>query len=394
MGRSVLTLLLLWLGHYLIDFMIGIWAVYKTLAGLDLAVAGMIAGFAAMAGEGMQILYGVLSDRGHRRLLIMSGLAASSASAFLAYTENYALLSLLFLFCCLGSGAFHPSAAGLVAALSKRQKGFYMTIFYSGGALGLATSQLIFSSAYEAYGGSTFFLALPTLLLICLIGYLGLAEPTNIQPSGSIGKNLKIFGRFFRNKDLRSLYFTQLFNQSIWWAMIFLLPDLLVYREYSPWVALGGGHLFMILGCAFMSIPAGWFADRFSPRQVILYAHFAGIVLFYGILISPLLPATLLCSLLFFLGAAVGVVNPLVVAIGNHLVPSKPGMISAYLMGLVWCVSEVLGQTGGGALTTLFTEDPAGRALAVLGGFFFLGVWVTLKLPKELTNEEKWEFAL
>lgn len=394
MNPIYLTLFLLWLGHFIVDYMIGVWAVYKTIAGLDIAVAGLIAGVSAFAGEGLQLVFGSLSDRGYRKWLIAAGVLTTSATALMAYTYDYSLLFLLFLLTCVGSGAFHPAAAGLVGVLSKERKGLFLAIFMSGGALGLASSQLIFTSAYEYLDGQTLCLVIPSIILVASLAFFGLAEAPVASLNPGKGINFRAFGRFFMHSGMRNLYITQLFTQSLFWGAIFLLPDLLTYRAYPEWVSLGGGHLCLVLGGALMIVPGGHLADRFSAKRVLMVTQMCSLILFAALLAFPFLAPIPLCMLLFFLGASFGVVQPVVVALGTEFVPNRPGMVSAFLMGLVWCVAEGLGQGGGGLLTKVFAENATAKAMAVLGCFTFIALYASSRLPVKISDEEKCEFAV
>jgi FSR family fosmidomycin resistance protein-like MFS transporter len=91
-----------------------------------------------------------------------------------------------------------------------------------------------------------------------------------------------------------------------------------------------------------------------------------------------------LLPLLFVFGASVGSITPLNVVYGNCLLPNRAGVVGAFLMGLVWCVAEGLGQFGGGMLTKLFTDDAPAHALGCLGILFFVGLAVYVRLPREL----------
>jgi len=373
----------MWMGHMLVDFMIGIWAVYKTIAGLDLAIAGLIAGVSALIGEGLQGYFGPMTDKGYRQKLVVFGLILTSASALMAYTENYFFLFLFFLLTCIGSGAFHPAAVSVVNELSEKRKALFMTIFQSGGALGLAFSQLIFSQAYFLLEGHTYFLAVPAFLLVILILLRNYgAQPVIKDAPVKKKATWKTFAKFFQSKELTALYFTQLCNQSIFWAVIFMLPDVLVSRGYDDWICFGGAHLFLIIGGAAMMVPAGYLADKYSCKNVIMGSSVLGLFTFYAFLINPYLSPLALCSLLFVLGAATGTISPVVIALGNRLSPNNPGAISAFLMGLVWCMAEGIGQGGGGLLTKLFTEDAAAYALACLGFLFIIGLAASAQLPK------------
>jgi FSR family fosmidomycin resistance protein-like MFS transporter len=386
------TLFLLWIGHFFVDFMIGIWPVYKTLAHLDLAKAGLISAACAFIGEGLQVVFGSLSDRGWRVWLIMGGIIAAAANSLLAYTQDYFLLFCLFLTVCIGSGAFHPSAVGLVGNLIAERRGFLITIFTSGGSLGLASSQLIYTHAHFVLSGETVWLIVPFVCLAICIFVIGLKSTQTEAPKHK-GINLKQYITLFKNKDLRGLYIVQVCNQSVFWALVFLLPDVLVCREYESWLCFGGGHLFLILGGAVMMVPAGYLADKFSPRKVMLYGTIFGMIFFYSLLFYPVLPASALLTLLFFVGATIGMLTPVLVSFGIRLLPSQPGTVSAFLLGLAWCVSEGLGQGGGGLLTKVFVDDAPAKALIVLGIFFIVGIFFIYRLPETDSSEKRVDYA-
>lgn len=381
-SKIVIALILLCTGHFFLDFMLGIWPVYKMMMQFDLAKAGLIVAVGAFIGEGSQLIFGTLSDKGYRKHLILFGITAAASSAFLAFSKDYTLLFGLYLATCLGSGAFHPTAAGLVNSLVPAKRGLFMSIFAAAGSLGLASSQLIFSYTFEKMDGNTAVLIIPSVCLV--LGCLFYTFPRLKQQEGAgHGKvSLKDFVTFFKRDDLRCLYISQVANQTLLWGMIFMLPNVLHTLGHLEWVCFGGGHMCLILGCACMVIPAGYLADRYSARSVMIYATWIAGISFYLILMSGGFSMFLVLPLLFILGASMGLVNPIAVSLGNRLVPEKPGTISAFLMGLVWCVSEAMGPGGAGWLSTFFTDYAPVKAMAVLGCFFWLGIYATYRLPK------------
>lgn len=385
--NPLLALFLMWLGHFAIDFMIGVFSVYKTMAGLDLAYAGMVMLFSAIIGEGLQVYFGDLSDRGYRKFLVFLGIVLTSASSFVIYTQNYYLLFFLVMTTYIGSGSFHPSATGYVSTLSKRRKGLFITIFATGGSLGLAFSQIGFYGAYQLLGQSLYLLAVPSLFLASTLLLFNFGDGALREMNR--GKRFSIFNilNLFKRRELRLLYLTQMFNQTLFWATIFLLPDVLHSRGYPDWLSFGGGHLALILGGACMLIPGGYLADRTSPRKVIIAAMSAAMIFFYAFLVFfPTDPSSTLLWL-FCLGAALGVVNPVGVAFGNRLCPEKPGLVSAFLMGLVWCVSEGLGPASGILTKAFEPQDAPAQTLMCLGTLNLIGILFASRLPN-LTEEE------
>ncbi len=383
-------LILVGLAHFLVDTMLGIWPIYKSMAQLDMAKAGLIVAMGAFIGEGSQLLFGSLSDRGYRKLLIIIGLMIAMASSFLAYSSNYVILFALYLMTCIGSGCFHPCAASLVGSLVPSRRGLLITIFATGGSLGLATSQLTFTYIHAWFEGQTYVLALPAIGLAIFIAFYRFPAAANQTQNKLVGHraSFKDFIEFFKNPALRALYFSQVANQSILWGTIFILPDALKTLGHTDWICYGGGHFCFILGAACMMIPGGYLADRYSARQVMLYGGIISILAFYFILFSGGISMTVVLSALFVLGSTLALMNPLALSLGNRLEPARSGAVSAFLMGLVWCLSEALGPGGVGVMSSLFDDYAPVKALAVLGMLFFIQIYATLCLPKTVPAVE------
>ncbi len=381
------TLGILWCGHFLVDMLIGFWSVYKTMAGMDLAIAGLIAGICPFIGEGMQILFGTLGDKGYRKIMLLLGIAATCGDAFLAYTGNPVFLFLFYLLTNIGSGAFHPTAVAIASSLTASRKGLFVSIFASGGSLGLALSHFIYSNWHAHFGNTTFYLAIPSLLLFCYILTVQMpgAQPVPASPGRRFG--ISAMKKIFKCKELVTLYASQVCVQSVMWGAIFLLPDVLWSKGYDYWICFGAGHFAFVIGGGLMVIPGGYLSDKYSARTVLLVAHILGCGLFYFFLFTPLLPSYMLLLILFALGATMGVGNPVAVGLGNKIMPSRPGLVSAFLMGMVWCISEGIGPGGGGLLTKLFTENAPTYALAIIGIFYVSGAIITVFLPTTVLKE-------
>jgi FSR family fosmidomycin resistance protein-like MFS transporter len=377
-------LLLIGLAHFLVDTMLGIWPIYKSMAQLDMAMAGLIVAIGAFIGEGSQLLFGAFSDKGYRKLLIIIGLVTTIASAFLAYSSHYVILFVLYLITCIGSGSFHPCTASLVSGLIPARRSLLMAIFAACGSLGLATSQLTFTYVHTWFEGQTYILALPALVLAALLACYQLPQAShNGQKERSQHKaSFKDFIEFFKNPLLRALYFSQVANQSILWGTIFILPDTLKVLGHTEWICYGGGHFCFIIGAACMVIPGGYLADLYSPRQIMLYGGIISCIAFYFILFSGGISTSIVLSALFVLGATLALMNPLAVSMGTRLEPNRSGAVSAFLMGLVWCLSEALGPGGVGMMNNLFDDYAPVKALAILGCLFLVQIYATICLPK------------
>lgn len=382
-------LFLVWCGHFLVDVMIGVWPVYKSLAQIDLAQAGMIVAGGAFIGEGSQLLFGSLSDKGYRHICIVFGMLLAAASIFLAYTNLIGVMFILYLLTCIGSGCFHPSGASLANSLMPGKRNLVMTIFASGGSLGLASSQLLYTHTHTFFEGHTAWLGIPILLMAVLL-FLSWPIQQRIQQSQSTAQKPKLKDclSFFKNKTMRSLYLSQVANQSLLWGTIFILPDALKSLGHPDWIAYGFGHFCFILGGALMMVPGGYLADKYSGRSMMLTMGIVSCLMFYTILMFGGISMYVVLPALFMLGASLAVLNPVAVACGIKTIPDRPGAVSAFLMGLVWCVSEALGPGGVGIMSKLFTDYAPVKALALLGLLFLVQIYNTMALPKENTEPQ------
>jgi MFS transporter, FSR family, fosmidomycin resistance protein len=375
LGRS---LFLLWSSHLLLDFFTGIWPIYKTIAGIDLAKAGLIAGLSGFFGEILQLFFGYFSDRGFRKKVILLGLVLSSCVLWITFTSDILISFFILLLLMLGSGSYHPAAVGFAGLLSPARKGRNILFFASGGAIGLATSQLAFTKALDLCGGQALVFLIPVLLLIVGIVFYPMQEQND---------NRKLsFKEFLQplllaKRSLLLLYITQVFNFTLMTAFMFLLPDLMRSKECHSWLCIGGGHLCFVLGGAILMVPIGYLCDKYGHKPVLLIAIFSALLLLYSFLIQP--EHSLEKTILFLtaLGAFMNTINPIIVSWGNKLVPESPSTVSGLLMGCAWCLAY-LGTIWAGLLAKAIAFDPIATTLCLLGLLLVLGFFLILFVPQ------------
>jgi FSR family fosmidomycin resistance protein-like MFS transporter len=364
-GTGIWTgLLAVAIGHLAVDLCTGIWPVYKTMAGLDLAKAGLIATAGSLLGNGLQPVFGVLADRGWRKALLVSGLLLAGAVTWVPYVESYSVLFLLVLLTSVGSAAFHPSGTGAAGTLSERRTGVMVAVFLTGGYLGYGLSQLAFTATYHASRGKTGVLFLVPLLT-------GLAVAAMVPRVAGRGLSLAEWKRALRAEivPLRILFLVQLFASAINLGLVFLLPDLLLARGAPTWIAQGGGHAALVLGGALSLLPAGHAADRFGARRVLVVTNFAAGALVAWLVFVPSHSLVELVVVAGF-GAFNGANNVVLVAEGNRLFPGQASAASALLMGFPWCFASLAPVIVG------HLADPAraGNPATALG-------WLSLCVP-------------
>jgi FSR family fosmidomycin resistance protein-like MFS transporter len=355
-GSAAAGLAALAAGHLAVDCCTGIWPVYKTLAHLDLHVAGAIATAAGMIGNGLQIGFGFLGDRGFARKLLIGGALLASAVTFVPYTSDYRLLFALVLATSIGSAAFHPIGAGAAGALSRHRTGVLLALFLAGGYVGYSLSQVAFTAVYRAAPRATAVLAaLPALAALGLWRFLPSA-PNRGQTFAAWTQSLRGAWR-----PLSSLFAVQALAATVNVSLIFLLPDLLLERRAPAWVAQGGGHFALVLGGALALLPAGHASDRLGGRRLLIATNsLTGLSL--AAVLALDLPTSLLLPTLTAFGAFNSANNLVAVSEGNRLLPGQNSGVSALLMGLPWGVAA-LGPVVAGTLAA----RPGGSVTAALG---------------------------
>ncbi len=374
------SLILLWVSHLFVDFFTGIWPIYKTIAAIDIATAGFIAGITGFMGESLQIFFGHLCDRGHRKKILILGLALTSSIVWITFCEDMISCFFTLLFLTLGSGAFHPAAAGLASSLSRFAKGKTILFFASGGAIGLAISQLVFSSLFTSTG-HILHLLMPLFIVVAILYFYRFPDIRSSRPTQSL-RSVFTSNPHLR-KPLLLLYTSQVANQAIVMSFTFLLPDVLALRGCHSWFCFGGGHLCFILGAAFALIPAGFLCDRLGHRRVLITVLSSSICLLYLFLFQQTLSSLGAIFLLLTLGAFVGTINPIIISWGNHLVPDSPSTISAFLMGFAWCIGNLGPMLAGFIVKGL--DNGYIPALCIMGLSFFICLGCVLKIQREIS---------
>jgi MFS family permease len=182
-------------------------------------------------------------------------------------------------------------------------------------------------------------------------------------------------------KELGALYFAQVFLTGTYFAMIFLMPDLLQARGYPHWVVFGGSQVCLTMASFLFALPLGYFSDRVSHNRMLKITIFSSLVLFYTLLFADHLSVSALMVLLFFMGASMGLINPLLVAFGTRLMSDRISTVSALLMGSAWCLSH-LGPLTAGILTTVFEVNATANALKVMGIYIFFAAFLIMTLPR------------
>ncbi len=367
------SLSFLWISHFFVDFFTGIWPIYKTIAGIDIAKAGLIVGIAGFTGEIMQPLFGYISDLGHRKKVLIAGLALCATILFIPLSNNLLFSFIILLMMMMGSAAFHPAAAGMAHSLETTKKTRALLIFNSGGSVGFGLSQIVFCSLFYSYKSMIYLLILLPAVWIVFLLFHNFPLQKSTLSSSYFNDRLQTFLR--HKKALSLLYFSQVMYQGMRATFLFFLPEVLRARCANPWIWQGGGFLFFVLGTVLSIVPAGHLGDKYGQKKVLLCIVSITIALYYVLVMSQNLSFYESLILLTCLGAVFGIINPLTISWGQSLVPENPSTVSGLLMGFAWCVGN-LGPAFAGGLHAHFQQNADQLTLSIMGtlliGVFFL----------------------
>jgi len=374
--RGFIALLLV---HTMIDGYGGFWAIlkHKDLANLNLYWAGVIATGATFIGSVLQPVFGHLADGGRHRAMIMIGLTLTSVGILTgpvgfhmdpAQPAMYVILAMMLLTVRIGQGMFHPAGAALAGSSHAARRSTVVAIFITGGMIGFASSQAVYSYVYHTTSGETWWLFVPG---VAVLGWFAVACPNQAitPPPARSWRHL--------HDDLRgirlpffALYLTQVCGSGLMMGLIFLLPELMDLRGYPDWMVHGGAMAFFIGGSVLMMAPVAHIADRFGQRRMLMVTLIIAAGTYYALIGSPAMPVAAFALLCLIAGGMLSAAGPLGIAFGQTLMPHRGSLVSGVLMGFAWAL---------GSLTPMLVGYLASRtSIGVVGSLQYLGLLALL----------------
>ena len=376
-------LVLLSLGHFFIDLYSSALAVLQPLLlaklNLSLTQAGLLGGVMVCSSSVMQPAYGYLSDRFRSRLF--SALAPAVAGVFisaLGMAPSYGWLLAMVALGGAGVASFHPQASSRVGLSTTANRGRWMAVFISSGALGMSFGPTYFTTLANKLGlERAVWGALPGIAVTLLLLFV-LPVPAARTAAGRHHFEWRPLRAVAR--PLTILYFAVFFRSIVQIAFTQFIPLYLTReRGYSLSAASATLTLYLLSG-ALGGFIGGHFADRFGGRLVILIS-LIGSAPFLALFLATSGAVSAVCLALG--GLILLFTIPVNVVMAQELAPSQSGTISALMMGFAWGVAGMIFIP----LTGWIADHTSLHlALSLLVAFPVLGFLVTLKLPKDLSH--------
>jgi MFS transporter, FSR family, fosmidomycin resistance protein len=373
------------LGHMVIDINQGSFPVIlpflKDALNLSYAATGVIVLTANITSSLIQPLFGYLADKTARRwLLPLSVLLSAVGLGFLGLAPSYGAVLALVVITGFGVAAYHPEGYRTATAVAGDRKATGLSIFSTGGNIGIALGPPLLTLLLTAYGlpGSLGMLV-PGVLMAAL---LAAVLPQLSVPAAAVARArasaahaqtmVGAMGLLILVVAIRS--WTQLGFTTF---MPFYWQDVL---HGDP--RLVGTLLAVFLGAgAVGTLVAGPVADRVGIRRYVVSVFLLAVPLAVGFLFVSGGP--LVFVLLALLGFVLVSTFTVSVVLGQAYLPRHPGMASGLIVGFA------IGAGGLGATVLGWVADHWGltAALGISAGMPLLGFVLALFLPDPKTGD-------
>jgi FSR family fosmidomycin resistance protein-like MFS transporter len=372
-------LMILAAGHFNVDMYSGLLPVLFPLLTdrfeLDLKTVGMVALAYSGASSLSQPFFGWLADRYGTRYTGIALIWTGVLFATVGFAPTFPILLLLAGLAGLGSGAFHPfGALNANAVIAERDKNSAMSIYVTGGTLGVALGPIVGAVLFSAFGmrGTAIMLLPGVSLAIWLLFAMRRASlpgsrsrardtsaPAPAIPVALIGIVIAVMMlRMFPTVGLQNFV-------PVWYK------DL----GYSP-SFYGALATTLVLASAAGTIGAGNLADRYGRRTVILGAIVLTVPAIWAFAEFPGPWAFGTATFVGFLAASTG---PLLLVMAQQLMTGRAGVASGLILGLGF-VAAAIGTPIFGAVADAFGMQNAVRTQIIVVVLSFAAAWF---LPTE-----------
>jgi FSR family fosmidomycin resistance protein-like MFS transporter len=343
--------------------------------GLSFAAAGGLVLAATVASSIVQPLFGYFADRRPSPWLVPAGVAAAGIGIGLAgVAPTYPLIAAAVAFHGLGVAAFHPEGSRAAAFASGERRATGMSIFSTGGNLGMATGPLVITPLVLAFGlRASLVPVLPVLLVagflvtqLPLLAALHPSAPAHSVAATPVPDRWGPFGRLAVVVVTRSVVYTGLAT---------FLP-LVFVGVLGTSKARGAAALSILLGTGVVgTLLGGRLADRYGRRIVLLVGMTALAPLLFAL--SAARDPRVATLLLVPIALALYLPFSVLVVMGQEYLPNRVGTASGVTLGL----AVTSGGIAAPILGAIADRWGIGAPLLVVSVLPLLAVALALTLP-------------
>jgi MFS transporter, FSR family, fosmidomycin resistance protein len=375
-NRPLITLML---GHLTVDMYVGVLPLLYPLLtdkfDLDLKTVGLV----SLAYGGMasltQPLFGWVTDRHGTRLAGLALMWTACTFALLGLAPSFPVLVALAALAGIGSGAYHPmGAVNASAVIPEYQRNTAMSIYVTGGTLGVAIGPLIGAIVFALFE---------------LKGTLALVVPGAAIAVWMLFEMRSISQRLARRKKAMTdappipvgpmsvVIALMMLRAWVLFGISAFIP--LWYREMGYHASFYGPlSTTLLIASALGTVGVGSLADRYGRKLLLFWSSVFSVPCILLFAQFPGYPGFISAALIGFLAASTG---PLLLVIAQQLMAGRPGMASGLILGLGF-VMGAIGVPLMGAVADAHGIQNAMRVWALIASGTIL---LSLMLP---TDEE------
>ncbi len=329
-------LLLLSLGHLITDIYQGALPAVLPFLKERLALSYTVAGFILMAANFtsslIQPLFGFLSDKQSKPLLLPAGcLCAGIGFSLLSLPTVYVFVLLLVVVGGLGIASYHPEGYKTASYFTGEKRATGMAVFSVGGNLGLALGPVFALYIVNRFGFSSLPSMMIPSLVFALIAFLSWNRITSVrgneaeQPKENASAVSQV--TYF---SLATLTVIVMIRSWIQMGLMSYIP--FYYINHLKGDPLYAGKLLTVflLGGAVGTLGGSPLADRWGYRRYLILTMFLAALVLPFIFITE---GVLLFVTLGLLGTILISTFTVTVVMAQHLLPGNLGVASGLMVG-------------------------------------------------------------
>lgn len=313
--------------------------------GVNYGTISILVAVYSLTSSLLQPVAGLIADRYDRRFLAALGpLLVAIGCGLMGFMPNPFILALLLGISGLGSALFHSAGAALVGQYAPpERKGFWLSLFGSGGYLGLTLGPIVSLSVSNSIGLKGLIYIIPLALIPAFL-LLRQAPPVKLKTKPSSFKDLaKVFrgqvARLWALATLRNMAFMSFSTTIPYWFAQRGIPETRVgMPDGTPWWILTTAFVLTVYNVASTAgaFMGGTLSDRFGRKTVLLLTTILCIPLYAALLIIPPESVWIYLPLLALTGALMNAGIPVAVVMAQEHEPTQIATVSGLLMGFTW----------------------------------------------------------
>lgn len=336
--------------HMALDFYMvltpPLWAFFQSHYNLTVAQFAYLPTVIVFCGSIAQPFMGYFSDGRDRMALVALGLFVTGIFvSCIGFAPTAYTLAVFLIFASFGSSLFHPTAGGLVTALTPHRANLSMAIFLTGGTTGMALASITGTQIVERYGIEYLWLiVIPVLILAPFILWQSRKVPVH-ERRVTAGKI-----------DFSVLQATQ--TRPLWTLFAISVLRSIIHTGFVSFTAILGAsrgwatsEIGWVFSCYLLSstlgrITGGYLADRMSQRKLLAFSCASSAIFHAGFCLTDgyvSLISFFVAGYLFDLGITTNI------SLAQRALPHNTSTATGLVMGFSWSMAG-LAMIGVGSL--------------------------------------------